>query len=152
MSRKHISGTGISVFAHSSSTYHPFCSLKVYICGGFNGSDYLSTAECYDPESDQWTLIASMDSSRSGVGVIAYADRVFAVSALNTADTHTTQKHCKAQRHEKMSSAGDSDWINIHFSITNQVSPALDTSDMMDLPLKTFFTQVPRKLRHIDSL
>lgn len=67
------------------------CSLQVYICGGFNGAECLSTAECYNPETDRWTMIASMGTRRSGIGVIAYADHVFAVSPLNTADTHITE-------------------------------------------------------------
>lgn len=69
-------------------TTNLFNSLQVYICGGFNGNECLSTAECYNPETDQWTLIASMGNRRSGIGVVAYADHVFAVSTLKTADTH----------------------------------------------------------------
>lgn len=76
-----------------------FNSLQVYICGGFNGNECLPTAECYKPETDQWTLIASMGDRRSGIGVIAYADRVFAVSTGDTVDTHLTQKHSETQKH-----------------------------------------------------
>lgn len=62
-------------------------SLQVYICGGFNGAECLSTAECYNPVTNQWTLIAPMGSRRSGIGVITYANHVFAVSILNAVDT-----------------------------------------------------------------
>lgn len=55
-----------------------FC-FQVYICGGFNGNECLHTAEYYSPETDQWTQITPMESRRSGIGVIAYADHVFAV-------------------------------------------------------------------------
>lgn len=73
-------------------TYYLFNSLQLYVCGGFSGSECLSTAECYNPEADQWTVIASMGIRRSGIGVIAFANQIFAVSTLNTADTHITQK------------------------------------------------------------
>uniref|UniRef100_A0A3P9DGY1 Kelch like family member 10 n=1 Tax=Maylandia zebra TaxID=106582 RepID=A0A3P9DGY1_9CICH len=51
----------------------------IYICGGLNGNECLQTAEYYNPESNQWTMISPMNSRRSGIGVIAYADHVFAV-------------------------------------------------------------------------
>uniref|UniRef100_A0AAZ1XMU9 BACK domain-containing protein n=1 Tax=Oreochromis aureus TaxID=47969 RepID=A0AAZ1XMU9_OREAU len=52
---------------------------RIYICGGFNGNECLQTAEYYNPETNQWTMISPMNSRRSGIGVIAYADHVFAV-------------------------------------------------------------------------
>lgn len=54
---------------------------QVYICGGFNGNECLFTAEVYNTESNQWTVIAPMRSRRSGIGVIAYGEHVYAVSA-----------------------------------------------------------------------
>lgn len=57
-----------------------FTSCKqVYICGGFNGNECLITAEVYDATTNQWTFIAPMRSRRSGVGVIAYGNEVYAV-------------------------------------------------------------------------
>lgn len=53
---------------------------QVYICGGFNGNECLFTAEVYNTESNQWTVIAPMRSRRSGIGVIAYGEHVYAVS------------------------------------------------------------------------
>lgn len=52
----------------------------MYICGGFNGNECLFTAEVYNSESNQWTVIAPMRSRRSGIGVIAYGEHVYAVS------------------------------------------------------------------------
>lgn len=54
----------------------------MYICGGFNGRQCLSTAESYDPITDQWTLIASMSSARSGIGVVVYEDQIYAVGFI----------------------------------------------------------------------
>lgn len=69
-----------------------FLCLQIYICGGFNGNECLQTAEYYNPESNQWTMISPMNSRRSGIGVIAYADHVFAVRPQSSADTHVTYK------------------------------------------------------------
>lgn len=53
---------------------------QVYICGGFNGNECLQTCEYYSPETNQWTMITPMDNRRSGIGIIAHADHVYAVS------------------------------------------------------------------------
>lgn len=58
---------------------------QVYICGGFSGRECLFTAECFDPKTNQWTVIAPMISRRSGVRVAAYGSQVYAVSV----NTHT---------------------------------------------------------------
>lgn len=54
---------------------------QIYICGGFNGEESLQTGECYDPETNQWTKIASMGTHRAGLGVAAYVGHVYVVSA-----------------------------------------------------------------------
>ena len=72
------------------------CVCQIYICGGFSGTECLSSAESFNPETNQWTLIAPMSIRRSGVGVIAYADLVYAVSikhsfiVLISYDNHDT--------------------------------------------------------------
>lgn len=53
---------------------------QIYICGGFDGDESLQTGEFYDPETNQWTLIASMGTHRSGLGVVAYVGHIYAVS------------------------------------------------------------------------
>lgn len=42
----------------------------IYVVGGFNGAECLNTAERYDPGTDNWTFITSMQQRRSGVSVI----------------------------------------------------------------------------------
>lgn len=67
-------------YKHPAHLFFFFSSFKqVYICGGFNGNECLSTAEVYDTTTDQWTFISPMRSRRSGVGVIAYGKQVYAV-------------------------------------------------------------------------
>ena len=38
---------------------------KLYVFGGFDGDEYLSTAEVYDPASDSWAQVTSLTSARS---------------------------------------------------------------------------------------
>ncbi|KPP56375.1 hypothetical protein Z043_126011 [Scleropages formosus] len=81
---------GRSVVSNNGSTKYLLSTssetMSVYICGGFNGNECLSTAEHYNPESNQWTLIAPMRSPRSGVGVIAYGEQVYAVGGFDRAN------------------------------------------------------------------
>ena len=41
---------------------------KVYILGGFDGSNRLRSVERYDPEMDSWTFISNMNINRAGCG------------------------------------------------------------------------------------
>lgn len=66
-----------------SSIKCSFSFFKIYICGGFARGQHLLTAECYCPVSNQWTSIANMSCRRSGVGVMAYANQVYAVRATS---------------------------------------------------------------------
>lgn len=55
----------------------------MYVCGGYNGHRSLTAAECYDPNTNQWTVIANMRSNRSGLRIAAYKGRIYAVSVFN---------------------------------------------------------------------
>lgn len=55
-------------------------TVQIYICGGYEGDVCLSSAECYDPQTDQWTMIAEMSCRRSGLKVIAHGNNIYAVS------------------------------------------------------------------------
>ena len=55
----------------------------VYISGGFTGQECLQTAEYYDPQTNQWTLIAPMRNRRSGVSIIAHDGFVYAIGGFN---------------------------------------------------------------------
>lgn len=39
------------------------------LTGGYDGSTFLDSVECYDPEKDTWAEVTLMMSGRSGVGV-----------------------------------------------------------------------------------
>ena len=68
---------------------------KVYICGGFNGHECLSTAESFDPLTNQWTLLEPMRNRRSGIGVIAYKGEIYALGGFNgITRMNTGEKYC----------------------------------------------------------
>uniref|UniRef100_A0A3B3SMU1 Uncharacterized protein n=1 Tax=Paramormyrops kingsleyae TaxID=1676925 RepID=A0A3B3SMU1_9TELE len=53
----------------------------IYAMGGFDGHGDLKTAERYDPETNKWSLIKPMnETARHGLGVIAFNDKIYAVS------------------------------------------------------------------------
>lgn len=37
--------------------------------GGYDGNNFLSSVECYDPDTDEWTENTTMSCGRSGHGV-----------------------------------------------------------------------------------
>ena len=56
---------------------------KIYIVGGFNGQEVLSSAEVFDVETNQWSYIHSMTSPRSGVSLVAFRDSLYALGGFN---------------------------------------------------------------------
>lgn len=40
----------------------------LYAVGGFDGANRLGSCECYNPDRDEWTAMASMNTVRSGAG------------------------------------------------------------------------------------
>lgn len=51
----------------------------LYVCGGYDGVSSLNTVECYQPDTDTWTIITSMQKHRSAGGVIAFEGFVYAL-------------------------------------------------------------------------
>ncbi len=47
--------------------------VQVPLCftppGGYDGSDFLASVECYDPDKEEWEEVTSMSCGRSGHGV-----------------------------------------------------------------------------------
>ena len=39
----------------------------------------MNSAEYFDPKTNQWTMIAPMRNRRSGIGVIAYHNSIYAL-------------------------------------------------------------------------
>ncbi|XP_035499491.1 kelch-like protein 10 isoform X2 [Scophthalmus maximus] len=82
----------------STHTWHEVapmhnCRSYIYICGGYNWFDCLQSAECYNPETNQWTMIAPMISRRSGLGVVAFQDQIYAVGGFNGEENHSAESY-----------------------------------------------------------
>lgn len=61
------------IFSHFSPPILGVTVLEgpIYAVGGHDGWSYLNTVERWDPQSQQWTFVASMSIARSTVGVAA---------------------------------------------------------------------------------
>lgn len=64
----------------------------------------MNSAEYYTPETGEWTLITNMNSRRSGVGVIAYNECIYALGGFNgVTRMNTGERYCPRTRQ----------WVNI---------------------------------------
>lgn len=63
---------------------------KIYIAGGFNGTQVLESAECYNPTTDEWTLIGRMNSPRSGVKMVAFRTHIYVIGGFNGSNRLST--------------------------------------------------------------
>ncbi|XP_060247502.1 kelch-like protein 1 isoform X2 [Meriones unguiculatus] len=72
----------------------------IYAVGGHDGWSYLNTVERWDPQSQQWTYVASMSIARSTVGVAALNGKLYSVggrdgssclSSMEYYDPHTNK-------------------------------------------------------------
>ena len=43
--------------------------MSFYDAGGYDGNDFLSSVECYDPNREEWKEVTTMTCGRSGHGV-----------------------------------------------------------------------------------
>ncbi|KPP67355.1 kelch-like protein 18-like, partial [Scleropages formosus] len=49
----------------------------LYAIGGYDGQSRLSTVEVYNPETDTWTQVASMNSQRSAMGTVVLDGHIY---------------------------------------------------------------------------
>ncbi|GFQ87779.1 hypothetical protein TNCT_564561, partial [Trichonephila clavata] len=56
---------------------------KVYVCGGFDGVQVQKSAEIYDPEQDQWTLVPDMLGPRSGQILVSYQGTLLVIGGFD---------------------------------------------------------------------
>nr|CAD7196547.1 unnamed protein product [Timema douglasi] len=52
---------------------------QLFACGGYDGVSSLNTVECYTPDNDNWTPVASMLKHRSAGGVAAFQGFIYAL-------------------------------------------------------------------------
>jgi kelch-like protein 18 len=51
----------------------------LYVCGGYDGVTSLNTVECYQPDKDEWSVVARMIKHRSAGGVVAFEGFIYAL-------------------------------------------------------------------------
>lgn len=55
------------------------CSCSCPVVGGWCSGDAISSVERYDPQTNEWRMVASMSKRRCGVGVSVLDDLLYAV-------------------------------------------------------------------------
>ena len=55
----------------------------IYVIGGFDGENFLSSIEKYDPATGSWSTIGYMKTARSGVSAVRVEDRVFIIGGYD---------------------------------------------------------------------
>merc|ERR1712100_315392 len=70
---------------------------RLYVCGGFDGQDRLSSLERFDPMRECWESLPDMSTRRTGAATVALKDKVYVcggfdgVQRLNTAERFNVQ-------------------------------------------------------------
>ena len=57
--------------------------FHVFLVGGRDDATELSSAECYDPKTNQWFPVVAMNSRRSGVGLAVVNGQLLAVGGFD---------------------------------------------------------------------
>ena len=50
---------------------------KIYVCGGFNGTEYLNNLEIFDCETNTWSTLPSMMKERCYIGMTTLNDKIY---------------------------------------------------------------------------
>ena len=71
---------------------------KVYIMGGFDGTEILSSIEIYDPNTNEWTYGPSMLSRRSGLKAVVNGGKIYVVGGYDGQDRLSSVERLDPQR------------------------------------------------------
>ena len=68
---------------------------KLYAAGGKNDVDgTLSSVECFDPSTGQWSAITPLSTVRSGHGVAVVDGKLYAAGGSDATDTAVSSVEC----------------------------------------------------------
>jgi len=56
---------------------------RIYALGGYDGSSWLNTVECFESQTGEWRAEAPMPSKRSGLTCCVYGGRVYALGGYD---------------------------------------------------------------------
>ena len=68
--------------AQAPAERYPKDGKKLYIVGGWGGSERLSSVECYDPSTGAFEEVAEIETARSGMGVAVLEGKLYAVGGF----------------------------------------------------------------------
>ena len=68
---------------------------KIYAVGGYDGSSFLKSVEMFDPRTNKWSFVASMNVTRSRVAVVANMDRLWAIGGYDGMKNLSTVSYFK---------------------------------------------------------
>ena len=72
---------------------------KLYVAGGYDGSVFLNSVECFDPQKNEWTFVKPLQIRRSRVAMVATYGKLFAIggydgiSQLTTVECYDPEKN-----------------------------------------------------------
>ena len=55
----------------------------LYVAGGFDGQNYLTDVECYDPQTNSWLKVGSLQEPRSAASTCVMKDKLFVAGGFN---------------------------------------------------------------------
>ena len=70
----------------------------VYIIGGSDGTEILSSIEIYDPQTNQWTYGPSMSVRRSGLRAVLHRGKIYAMGGYDGQDILSSVECLDPQR------------------------------------------------------
>lgn len=75
---------------------HKMASLlgKLYVIGGYNGTQRLSSVECYSVYNNQWRTVAPLPLAVSSAAVVGCAGKLYVIGGAITNDANTNKVQC----------------------------------------------------------
>ncbi|KAK6016774.1 kelch repeat protein [Ostertagia ostertagi] len=56
---------------------------KIYVCGGYDGAQFLNSVECFDPVTMRWSPVTPMNIKRSRVSLVSNANSIYAIAGYD---------------------------------------------------------------------
>ena len=71
-----------------------FYNFNIHFSGGWDGSVHLNSGEVYEPEIDQWSLIAPASTARWDAGIAVESDKIYIVGGCDRNALCTLETEC----------------------------------------------------------
>lgn len=78
---------------------------KIYVIGGYfvkdNKSHVLASNECYDPETDTWTVLRPMSRPRSGAAAVVVGNKIYVIGGVDESQSFVALNECYDPKTDK---------------------------------------------------